>query len=327
MTTFTAVLTDADRFPFAEDETARLTEHGVTLVEVDGHDDQHVIAAADVADALFVYSASVGADVVDALRRCRIIMRCGSGFERIDVTAAAERGITVAYVPGYGSVDVAEHALALILAVARRVVDGAASVHRHQWPSYHELGRMHRLRDRTLGLIGYGRIARELAGMARGLGMAVIAHDPFVEPSALDADGVTPVGLVELVAGADVISVHVPLSPDTERIVDDRLLAHVRPGSLIVNVSRGELVDEDALIRALEDGRLAGAGLDVLAIEPPEPESALLRLPNVVITPHSAAFTDEALVAVRGQAVDEVVRVLGGGSPRHPVPRADRTTT
>jgi len=317
----TALLTDADRFPFTDDEIGRLGAHGISIVDVAGHDGNDISRAADSAEAMFVYSATVDAELVDALARCRIIMRCGSGYERIDVDAAQARGIVVSYVPGYGSVDVAEHALMLMLACARRVVDSVTTVRRGGWPPYAEIGQMHRLQGRTLGLIGYGRIARELTRMAKGLGMPVVAYDPFVPAEWFRADAVTQLQLLDVVRAADVLSVHVPLTSDTEGIIDDELLGNLKQGSIVINASRGELVDEDALIRALTSGRLAGAGLDVTRIEPPTPDSPLLTLPNVVLTPHSAAFTDEALAAVRGQAIDEVIRVLGGSPPQHPVPQ------
>lgn len=317
----TALLTDADRFPFTHDEIGRLDAHGVTVLEVTGHDGNDIRhhAGSGRAEAMFVYSASVDSDLLDALPGCRIIMRCGSGFERIDVDAAQARGMVVSFVPGYGSVDVAEHALMLMLACARRVVDAATTVRRGGWPSYADIGQMHRLQGRTLGLIGYGRIARELAGMANGLGMPTVAYDPFVSADIFCTDGVEQLELVEVVRAADVLSLHAPLTTGTDGMIDDDLLSNLKPGSILINASRGELVDEDALIRALTDGRLAGAGLDVTRTEPPTPGSPLLTLPNVVLTPHSAAFTDEALASVRGQAIDEVIRVLSGSPPQHPV--------
>jgi D-3-phosphoglycerate dehydrogenase len=318
----TALLTDADRFPFTRDEIDRLADAGIAVDEVAGHGADEISRRGSAArvEAMFVYSATVDAELLDALPGCRIIMRCGSGYERIDVDAAQARGIGVSYVPGYGSVDVAEHALMLMLACARRVVDAATAVRRGGWPAYAEIGRMHRLQGRTLGLIGYGRIARELAGMANGLGMPTVAYDPFVPDATFRADGVERLDLLDVVCAADVLSLHVPLTDDTDGMIDDDLLQNLKPGSILINASRGELVDEDALVRALVSGRLAGAGLDVTRVEPPEPTSPLLTLPNVVLTPHSAAFTDEALASVRGQAVDEVIRVLGGEPPDHPVP-------
>ena len=317
---YTALLTDADRFPFSGEEIERLAEGGIEVRELAGHDGSELRRDGGDVDAVFVYSATLDAAVLDSFLRCRIVMRCGSGYERIDVDAARRRDIAVSYVPAYGSVDVAEHALMLMLACARRVVDAATAVRTGGWPPYQEIGPMHRLRGRTLGLIGYGRIARELAAMARGLGMVVVAHDPFVAVTAFDDDGVRRDDLAGVIAAADVISVHVPLTEQTEGLIDASLLRQVKPGAIFVNASRGELVDEPALVEAIADGRIAGAGLDVLAGEPPDPDSPLLSLPNVIVTPHSAAFTDEALAAVRGQAIDEVLRVLGGERPHHPVP-------
>lgn len=322
----TALLSDSDRFPFTDDEIGKLHAHGISVIDVAGHDIDDIRGMADAADAVFVYSASVDAEFLDAMPDCRIIMRCGSGFERIDVAAAHARGMVVSYVPGYGSIDVAEHALMLMLACARRVVDSALVVRQGGWPPYADIGQIHRLQGRTLGLIGYGRIAREFARMANGLGMPTVGYDPFASADTFRTDGVQQLALLDVVRAADVLSLHVPLTAGTDGMLDEGLLSNLKPGSILINVSRGELVEEDALIRALTDGRLAGAGLDVARTEPPTPGSPLLTLPNVVLTPHSAAFTDEALAAVRGQAIDEVVRVLSGSPPQHPVPQPRKVT-
>lgn len=316
----TAVLTDAAKFPFDSDDLARLATAGVDVVTVAGHSPQELLDAAPQADALFVYSAHVDAEVVGRLQRCRVVVRCGSGFDNIDVAAARSRGIAVAFVPGYGTEDVAEHALALMLACSRRLVSINLEVRSGAWPAYAGIGRMRRLRGSTLGLVGFGRIARRFAELASGLQMEVVASDPALPDEVFAAAGVGRLELAELAAASDVISLHAPLLPSTAAMIDAAFLARVRPGAILVNTSRGELVDEEALLASLQQGRLGGAGLDVLAQEPPDPRNPLLALPQVLITPHSAAFTDEALAAVRSLAIDEALRVLAGGAPEHPVP-------
>lgn len=315
-----AVLTDSDRFPFDAEDLRRVSEARIALVEVPGHDPHDVAAAATGADVVFVYSARLDEKLIAQLRSCQLIVRCGSGFDLIDVVAARTRGIEVSYVPDYGTVDVAEHALALMLAVSRRLVDLDRVVRYGGWPSYAQAGTMHRLAGRRLGLVGFGRIAQRLAGVARALGMIVQGYDPHTGSEVFARCGVEGVTSAELLARSDVISLHVPLTAATTGLVDDAFLGRVRPGSILVNTSRGELVDEAALARALRDGRLAGAGLDVLATEPPSAHHPLLGLPGVVISPHSAAFTEEALASVRSQAVDELLRLAAGQPPRYPVP-------
>lgn len=310
-----ALLTDAARFPFTASERSRLEDAGVELDEVPGHEPGEVLAAARTAQAVFVYHARFDAATVDELKACRVLARCGAGYDNIDVAAARRRGIEVTYVPDYGSEDVAEHALALLLACARRLVRINGIVRAGGWPPYAELGTMHRLRGRTLGVVGYGRIGRALAGRARALGMRVVAHDV----ARANAD-VPLLGLDELLACSDAVSLHAPLTPATRHLIGARELERMRPGALLVNTARGGLVDEAALARSLAEGHLAGAGLDVFETSPLPQDSPLLDLDGVVLTPHSAAFTDEALAEVRGRAIDDVVRVLAGEPARDPIP-------
>jgi phosphoglycerate dehydrogenase-like enzyme len=309
------ILTDAERYPFSRDDRARIpTDY--ELVELSGHAPQDIRAAAPAAAAIFVYHATIDTSVIDSLRDCRIIARCGTGYEKIDVEAAHAAGIEVTYVPDYGSTDVAAHALALILTCARKIVACDRAVRTKAWPTYPELKPLHRLECQVLGLLGFGRIARSLAAKARALGMEVIAHDPAVA-SVQDA---RIVGFEELMRSCDVLSIHTPLTSATRRVVDAHVLALMRPGAIVVNTSRGGIVDEQALLDALERGQLSAAGLDVFEQEPLAPDSPLLAQPNVVLTPHSAAYSEQAMGELRTRALDEVLRVLSGSPPRHPVP-------
>jgi phosphoglycerate dehydrogenase-like enzyme len=313
-------LTDSARFPFGPQDEQRLATAGVAVRLVPGHGRDEVIAAAPGTDVLLVYSAQIDREVIERLTNCRLVIRCGAGYDNIDVAAARAHGIEVSYVPGYASQDVAEHALALMLACSRRVVSAHQAVASGQWPAYAAMGTMHRLRGRILGLVGFGHIARELARMGRGIGMRVVACDPQVSDEAFAEAGVRRLDLYGLVSTADVVSLHVPLTSTTEGFFDAALIARMRTGALFINTSRGELIDQPALARALRDGRLGGAGLDVLAEEPPARAEPLLSLANVVITPHSAAFTEEALADLRSRAVDDALRALAGHRPAHPVP-------
>ncbi|HEU4702835.1 MAG TPA: C-terminal binding protein [Conexibacter sp.] len=317
-TTPTALLTDAETFPFTEEERATLQRAGIELDELAGHDPAELSARAPTADCVFVYHARIDAPLIAQLERCRVIVRCGVGYDKVDVPAARAAGIEVAYVPDSAVEDVADHTLALILACARRLTLADRTVREGQWLTPDAFGPMHRLGSRTLGLFGLGRIASAVARRAQAFGMTVLAHDPFVEQAT-----VPDVRLVDeeaLLASADVVSLHVPLSPATQGLIDSRRLSLFKPGAILVNTSRGGLVDEAALLEALSAGRLAGAGLDVFEHQPLDPSSPLLSRSDVVVTPHCAAYSVESLGDLRRRAIDEAIRVLEGAPPLHPVP-------
>lgn len=313
------VLTDAERYPFSEAELASLPA-GVELIEVRGHAPDAIRARAADADALFVYHGVVDASLIGDLSRCRAIVRCGTGYEKIDVAAARAAGIEVTYVPGYGSGDVATHALALALASLRKIPQCDASVREGAWPIYPDLRPMRRVEEQVLGLLGFGRIARSLATKAVALGMTVLAHDPWVATDIDPETGTRMVDFDALVSDSDVLSIHVPLSADTRGLIDARALARMRPRATLVSTSRGGIVDERALVEALSEGRLGGAALDVFEDEPLPPDSPLLQRRDVVLTPHTAAYTEEALSELRRRALDDAIRVLAGEPARDPVP-------
>lgn len=309
----TVLLTDAERFPFDRDDRAALREAGVELRELAGHEPDDVLAAADGVDAIFVYYARFPREVVGRLNGVRVLARCGAGYDNIDVAAAREAGIEVVYVPDYGMDDVADHALALLLACARRIAQSDRAVRDGAWPGYADLGPMRRLRGRTLGVYGYGRIGRNLADKGRALGLRVLAHDPFVPEAGTDRE--------TLFRESDLLSVHVPLTEETRHAVGRAELALMKPGAILVNTARGPVVDTAALAEALLDGRLAGAGLDVFEEAPLPDDHPLRRCETAVLTPHSAAYTEEALAEVRKRPLADVLRVLRGEPPTNPVPR------
>jgi D-3-phosphoglycerate dehydrogenase len=311
------LLTDADRFPYAPGELDELTAAGGHLVSLSGHDPDEIAAVGKDAFAVLVYSGKFDDALIARLPKCRVLARCGAGYDNIDVMAAAAHGVTVTYVPAYGAGDVAEHAVALLLACARHLAPSDRSVQAGRWPSYGALGQMRRVAGQTLGLLGYGRIAREVASRAAALRLRVIAHDPFVDAN---RTGVEMVSLERLYGEADFVSVHLPLTPDTRHLVGVEALAAMKPTAFLINTSRGAVIDQAALVAALEAGSIAGAGLDVLEREPVPSGDPLLGRPNVIITPHCAAYTEEALSDVRCTALADVVRMLRGERPLHPVP-------
>jgi D-3-phosphoglycerate dehydrogenase len=266
------------------------------------------------ADALLVRSATkVTKDLIAAAPRLRVIGRAGTGVDNIDVTAASGRGILVVNAPGANSISVAEHAMALMLALARMVPAADQAMKGGKWEKKRFLGT--ELKGKTLGIAGLGRIGQEVAIRARSFGMKIVAHDPFISKEIAQSLGVELVSLDEVCSRADYLTLHLPATADTKHLFNDERLAKVKPGLRIINTARGELIDEAALRRALEAGHVGGAGLDVFEKEPP-PDWSLAQLASVVATPHIAASTEEAqelvgldtAAAVRDFLRDGVVR-------------------
>lgn len=307
-----ALLSDSDRFPFDAEDREALAGAGVQLRELEGHEPGKLVAAGRDADVIFVYYAKFTRDVIEQLEDCRVLARCGTGYDNIDVQAARERGIEVVYVPDYGAEDVSDHALALLLACARKLVLCDRAVRAGAWPGYAELAPMHRLRGRTLGLLGYGRIARSLEGKARTLGLHVISHDPYVEAATATRE--------QLFRESDIVSVHLPLTDETRDSVGAAELQLMKPGAFLVNTSRGAIVDGEAVAAALSAGHLGGAGLDVFETQPLPADHPLHACETAVLTPHSAAYTEESLADVRKRPLADALRVLRAERPLHPVP-------
>jgi len=277
-----------------------------------------VSAVAVDADAILNCYAPVPAEVIDSLTRCRVIARYGIGLDTIDIPAASARGILVTNVPDYCIDEVSDHALALILSLARRVVPLDRSVRAGGWDL--EAARpLHRLRGRTLGLVGFGRIARRLAEKAAPIGFRSIAFDPYVPGDQVEAAGVAAVDLDSLLAQSDVVSVHAPLTEETRHLLGASQLRSMRPGAILVNTSRGPLVDLEALREVLVEGHLGGVALDVLESEPPDADDPLLRHPDVVITPHAAFYSEEAMAEQQRKAAEQVVMALRGETPTYAV--------
>ena len=257
-------------------------------------------------------------EVIDALDGCRVIARYGIGLDTVDLPAATAKGIVVTNVPDYCIDEVSDHALALILSLARGVVRLDRSVRTGAWAP-REAKPLHRIPGRTLGLVGFGRIAKRLAAKAGALGFRVTAMDPYVTADAMRAEGVEERDLLRLLAESDVISLHAPLTGENRHLIGESELALMKPGAILVNTSRGPLIDTDALRTALTAGTLGGAALDVLEIEPPDPEDPLLTHPAVVITPHAAFYSEESLVELQRKAAEQVVAALAGRRPSYAV--------
>src|SRR5438270_6608024 len=263
--------------------------------------------AADLADAdaLMVRSATkVDAELLRSATRLQIVARAGTGVDNVDVDAASSRGILVVNAPGANSISVAEHACALMLALARSVPAADRAMKDGKWEKKRFVGT--ELRGKTLGVAGLGRIGQEVAQRARGFGMRIVAHDPFISADVAAGLGVELQSLDDLCATADYVTLHLPSTPDTRHLFDDERFARCRRGMRLVNTARGDLVDQQALSRAIESGIVAAAALDVFETEPPS-DWSLAKLPQVIATPHIAASTEEAQELV-GLATAATVR-------------------
>ncbi|MCC6313471.1 MAG: C-terminal binding protein [Thermomicrobiales bacterium] len=312
------VVTDLE-FPHDGFEQATLAPLGASVERHACRTEDEVIAVSRDADALLVQWAPVSARVIDALDRCRVISRYGIGVDNIDIAAATGKGIVVCNVPDYCQEEVATHAVALILALARRIVPLVDSVRAGEWDAVVAAGPIANLSDQTLGLLSLGRIGRLVARRAQAFGLRVIAHDPYLNDAAVKDSGVTLVDLPILLRESDYLSLHAPLTGETRQIIDAAALAQMRPTAQIVNTARGGLIDSMALAEAVREGRIGGAALDVLDTEPLPGDHPLRNLPNVLITPHAAWYSSASLPALRERAVDEIARFLRGDPQRSPV--------
>ena len=277
-----------------------------------------ILAVARDADAILVTYAKLPGDLLRQLTRCKAIGRFGLGVDNIDIPAAAELGITVTYVPDYCMHEVSDHAMALLLALARKIPLSNKLVQAGRW-DMPAVVPIHRLAGRVLGLVGFGNIPRALAPKAKAFGLRVVTHDPYASQQALAAAGVESVSFDRLLEISDFVSIHAPLMPATRGLFNAEVFGKMKTGALLINTARGPLVDEDALVSALDSGRLGGAALDVVAVEPLPKDSRLIGRDNVILTPHTAFYSVEALNELQTKCAADVARVLSGEKPVYPV--------
>ena len=277
-----------------------------------------ILAVARDADAILVTYARLPADLLRQLTRCKAIGRFGLGVDNIDVRAAAELGITVTYVPDYCMQEVSDHAMALLLALARKVPFSNTLVQAGRW-EMSTVVPIHRLAGRVLGLVGFGNIPRTLAPKAKAFGLRVVTHDPYVSQEVLTAAGVEGVSFDRLLQISDFVSIHAPLMPATRGMFNAGIFRNMKKGAVLINTARGPLVDEAALVAALDSGQLGGAALDVAAVEPLPKNSKLTGRDNVILTPHTGFYSVEALDELQTKCAADVARVLSGEKPVYPV--------
>lgn len=303
---------------FVEPDMVRLRGAGRVVVS-ETHDTPTLLPLIVDADVLVVSCfAQVPANLIAAGQKLRGIVKYGVGVDNIDLVAAKKRGVPVANCPDYGSGTVADHAFALMIALARRLVVQDTEFRRQGWYWPDEKFCGVDLEGKTLGIIGLGKIGRKMARRALGFDMRVIATDPYIDPATAEVGGqrVPLVPFPELLRESDFVSVHCVLTPETRLMIGEQQLRAMKPTAYLIDVSRGAIIDEPALVGALQEGRLAGAGLDVFPTEPLPYEHPLLSMPNVVVTPHLAWYTHEAAARQSNQATAAVLDLLAGRRPR-----------
>jgi D-3-phosphoglycerate dehydrogenase / 2-oxoglutarate reductase len=305
-------------FPSLEPERTVLEPLGVELRPQQCRSEEEIIELAQEADAVLNCYAKITPRVIDGLKRCRIVARYGIGVDNVDLAAASKAKILVTNVPDYCIDEVSDHALALLLTLARHIATADGAVKAGAWDVVSHVG-IRRLRGQTLGLLGFGKIARALASKVRPLGMKVLVYDPYLQAELIARNRAEAVSLDKLLAKADAISIHVPLSQETRSFIGQRELACMKPTAFLINTSRGGIVDEQALAVVLKEGKLGGAALDVLSVEPPPLDHPLRQAPNIILTPHLAFYSRESVIELQTKAAEEVARALKGEPPRSPV--------
>jgi D-3-phosphoglycerate dehydrogenase len=301
------------------EQMACLEGLGAEFIEKTLLTEDELIAECADADALLVLREPITARVISHLKKCKVIGRFGVGLDTIDVPAATAAGIQITNVPDSNIDEVSTHALAMILSLVRRLKLFDNAVRAGRWKALADGDGITRPDRQTLGLIGFGQIGRLTARKARAFGYEIIAYDPHMPADRIAAEGARPVSLDELIVEADIISLHVPFTPETSNIISADAISKMKVGAMLINVSRGGLIDEVALADALKSGHIAAAGLDTLVQEPPSPDNPLLAVDNLLLSPHAAHFSTQSYAEVRSKAFADVAAVLKGEKPKYPV--------
>lgn len=309
-------------WPSVEPERAVLAKICAELIVApDGEEDTLAALAADV-DGILTCFAQVTDKVVRAAQKCIVIGRYGVGVDNIAVDTATELGIAVTYVPDYCVDEVSDHVMGLLLDWNRRITLFDKSVKGDGWGSVPLTMRIMRLRGKKLGIVGFGRIGRAVCQKALAFGFEALAYDPFISAEQAAADGARLVDMETLLRESDFVTLHSPLTPETHNLIGGAELALMKSDAFLINCARGPLIDENALYAALQSGGIGGAGLDVLVDAHPSPDAPLLKLDNVIVTPHVAFFSQEAVLELEERAAGEVAAVLQGRMPDNLVNRA-----
>jgi len=318
-TRFNVVRVDAagSRAPM-ENEARELAQVGAKLTGVDAKTEEETIEACRDADIILTAAAQITRRVMEALPRCQAVVRYGVGYDTVDVDAATDNRILVINIPDFCTEDVANHAMLLLLACNKRLVLFHELVTHGRWGEWARLrGPIGSVYGQTLGLVGCGNIGRAMARKARCFDLRVVGYDPYADTALAEESGITLTALPELLKESDYVSLHTPLNDDTRHLIGEQELRQMKPTAYLINTARGPVVDEPALIKALEEKWIAGAGLDVFEKEPPGPDNPLLQMDNVVATPHCASYCDVSFQRLFTCVGQEAARVLSGRWPRN----------
>ena len=317
------VITDYD-FGDVDVERGILEPAGAEVIALQSRSENDLLEAAADCAAMINQYARIGAQTIGAMKKCEVIARYGVGIDIVDVDAATQKGILVTNVLDYCTEEVADHAIAIWMTLARKLPDYDRATHKGVW-KWQSGQPINRLRGRTMGMVSFGKIGQAIALRAQAFGVNVIAYDPFLLADVAAQHNTELVGKAELLARSDYILMQAPMTPDTRHFLSDAEFAAMKPGAILVNTGRGPTVDNQALYRALTDGHLASAGLDDPEEEPakranwsPE-DNPIFTLPNVLVTPHAAYYSEESIRAARGTAATQVALVLTGQAPDYPV--------
>ena len=303
-------------WPNIKPEAEILEKSGFTpIVAPDSSENTLLELARDVEGIMFCF-AEITSQILENASDCKVASRYGIGVDNINISKATELGIVVTNVPDYCMDEVTDHALGMILALNRRFLQHTKKVVTDGWDSVSLNQSMHRTRGATLGIVGFGRIGQSLAKKCKAFGFNLIAYDPLLKVGE-NIDGVKLVKFNELVKTSDFISLHVPLIPETQGMIGEKELSIMKKGAILVNCARGGLIDENALAKSIYNGHLSGAGLDVVEPTPPKPNNPLLKLDNVIITPHTAFFSQASTLELEKRTANEVIRVINGNNPEN----------
>jgi len=316
------VVTD-DRYGNYSEEKSVLQELNIELIilapESNRSEKIENLKIIQDAEALLVNLYPMTKEIISGLNKCKVISRYGVGYDNVDVDEASRKGIWVARVPDYSIEDVSDQALALLMGCIRKVAYKDRMIRRGKW-NLHQDQPAHRMKDATLGILGYGAIGKRFHEKTSGFGFAkVLVFDPFVKEDIIKNNGAVPAEFKDILSNSDYISIHIPLNESTKKIIGKKQLLIMKKDAILINTSRGGVLDEQAVIEALESGKITGAGLDVFETEPIPENSPLLKLDNVILSDHTGWYSEESKVELKTKAALNILAVLKGGKPIYPV--------
>lgn len=302
------------------DEAEVIQKAGIELMDIDAADEDEIIAKAREADVVFTVRTAFTRRVFENLPKLQAVVRCGIGYDNIDVDAATDNHVLVVNIPDFCFEEVSNHAIVLLMACAKKLVRMNNLLKTAGWGASRQIMEpMGSIWGQTLGIVGCGNIGRMTARKALCFGLNVIGHDPYVDQNLAKESGITLKSLPEVMRESDYVSLHPCLNQETFHLIGEKELHMMKPSSFLINTSRGSVVDEPALIRTLQDKRIAGAGLDVFEKDPIDPDNPLLKIDNVIVTPHSASYCDASFRRLRISVGQEAVRVAQGRWPKNVV--------